>query len=673
MSLSIKAKVISNVIVTSAILIIMFISNKQIFDEINQQSSEIRDHGIKHLLLIKEMQLDVIQVQQWLTDIAATRGLDGLDDGYAEADKYAQDFYEKIDIIKKIHRQRDGLNNKVDGQLDALKSDFTSYYDIGKKMAQSYIDHGPSMGNAMMEQFDPYALKINDQVIKLVEEASNQLISSTNKTIDNIISSENNFITLTLFAIVINIIIGLYLMISISASFKTLIEMINRLVSGDLQIAKLHYGNDEIGKIATLVESLREKLSVIFASMLKEMSHLASSANQLTDISIELNSGSADTMNRAASVSAAAEEMSANMTTIAAAMEQSSTNVDAMAAATEEMCANIAELAGNSEETLASTRRAVTKTEQTSKQVDELGRAANEISLMTETIAAISEKTNLLALNATIEAARAGDAGKGFAVVANEIKELANQTAKATTDIEQKLKMIQGAVKVTISDIGEFSHTITDIDQSVSTIVEAMEQQKLATAEISSNVGQISSGISEVNESVNQSSIASSQVANEISRVSLLSDGLHSSSEIVEKSAAEVGKMVLNVRSSLAQFTLESSGFDASSVKMAHTEWKRKLTAMLSGRQRLKPQDITDHKHCAFGQWYFTEGQERYSQLETFRKIDGQHAAVHELAKRIAQYHNDGKMQEAQDLFVQFKKSVDELFVLLDRLEIESV
>lgn len=83
-------------------------------------------------------------------------------------------------------------------------------------------------------------------------------------------------------------------------------------------------------------------------------------------------------------------------------------------------------------ESYSITDEAVSEAKSASDNVDELGKAAQEISKVTEAITEISEQTNLLALNGTIEAARAGEAGKGFAVVANEIKELARQTAEAT-------------------------------------------------------------------------------------------------------------------------------------------------------------------------------------------------------------------------------------------------
>jgi methyl-accepting chemotaxis protein len=126
--------------------------------------------------------------------------------------------------------------------------------------------------------------------------------------------------------------------------------------------------------------------------------------------------------------------------------------------------------------------------------VAQLDSSSTEIGNVLKLITSIAEQTNLLALNATIEAARAGEAGKGFAVVANEVKELAQETAKATEDIAGRVGAIQTDARAAAASIGQISSVIGEISQYQTTIAAAVEEQTATTGEISRNVSQAASG-----------------------------------------------------------------------------------------------------------------------------------------------------------------------------------
>jgi len=162
---------------------------------------------------------------------------------------------------------------------------------------------------------------------------------------------------------------------------------------------------------------------------------------------------------------------------------------------------------------------AVEQAKKTDTRIADLSLAASRIGDVTQLITTIAAQTNLLALNATIEAARAGDAGRGFAVVAQEVKALASQTAKATSEISTHIAGMQAATQDSVEAIKEISGTIARVSEMAREIAAAVEQQGATTQEISRNVQQaargssdVASNISDVNRSAEDTGSASAKV-----------------------------------------------------------------------------------------------------------------------------------------------------------------
>ena len=167
---------------------------------------------------------------------------------------------------------------------------------------------------------------------------------------------------------------------------------------------------------------------------------------------------------------------------------EASHNVEAIAAASEELSMSMREVASQIAKATAAVQRANNTAQETNDQVSGLATGAEEIGKVVSLISDIAEQTNLLALNATIEAARAGEAGRGFAVVAQEVKNLAEQTARATSEIASQVSEIQASTNNAVGAIGEIVEAIDEINMLTTGIASAVEQQGAATVDISRNI-----------------------------------------------------------------------------------------------------------------------------------------------------------------------------------------
>ncbi len=332
------------------------------------------------------------------------------------------------------------------------------------------------------------------------------------------------------------------------------VDFAKKMSEGDLTQTLGIDQKDEIGILASAMNEMSKNIRNMFQDINTGVETLSSSSTGLSAISQQMMTGAEQTSGKANTVSAATEEMTANMVSVAAATEQAATNLSMVAAASEEMTATITEIAQNSEKARNITVEAVSQVKSASTGMDKLGKAADEIGRVTESITEISDQTNLLALNATIEAARAGDAGKGFAVVASEIKELAKQTATATLEIKEKISGIQNSTSDTVKEIEQISKIINDVNEIVGTIATAVEEQSATSSEIAENVTQASQGIQEVTENVTQSSAVSKEIAKDISDVNQSAGEISNSSSQVNLNADELSTLSKQLKEMAGRF-----------------------------------------------------------------------------------------------------------------------
>jgi methyl-accepting chemotaxis protein len=364
---------------------------------------------------------------------------------------------------------------------------------------------------------------------------------------------------LVLISVACCLLAGILITRSISRPIATATQFLARVSQGDVShdVRPEFLGRkDEVGDLAQSVQQMSEHLRKLVREMSQGVQTVASSAIQLTTASTETAQEVKAMAEKSATVAAAAEESCATTTAISSSMERASANLTSVAGATEEMSSTVAEIASNSEKARVISEKAMAQAQTISAIMSELGRAAQEIGKVTETITDISAQTNLLALNATIEAARAGTAGKGFAVVANEIKELAKQTSEATEDIKAKIAGVQNSTTSAVETIETITGVIKEIGNTVASTAAAIEEQATVTKNVAGEIAQATAVVREVNDQVAQTASVSRSIASDIATVNGATAGIREGGEQVETSASELSRLSEQLKVLVAQFSV---------------------------------------------------------------------------------------------------------------------
>lgn len=472
--MKVKLTIGKQIIILSAVLLFSLISVSVIshysLNKLEEETEFLKKDVTEKLIIVERMKLAVVQVQQWLTDISATRAAKGYDDGYKEAENWAKKFRShSLNYVKLIINDENAIKRQKEMNIA-----FEEYYRMGKRMAAEYISHGPEKGNIVMNEFDPFAERLS-----LILNAQRNSVVTPLKARFQRISSETHNMKLLLLGISVTV-----FFVSIVIAFF-MIKFITKSLSSI---------TFELSSSSELVENTASKVDYSSTS-LSEATNEQAAALQETVASIDEISA----MVRRNSESA---KSSMNLS------EKGQKTLQLGQEAVENMITSVNEINRSNEEI-------VSYMERSNQEISNIVTVIGEIGDKTKVINDIVFQTKLLSFNASVEAARAGEHGKGFAVVAEEVGNLAQMSGDSAKEISSLLDDSIGKVEDTVEKTTEQLEKLMKIGK------EKIEDGVNKAQYCGEIIQDILMQSSEVNHMVKEISVASNEQAQGIQQVTI--------------------------------------------------------------------------------------------------------------------------------------------------------
>ena len=477
---------------------------------ISEHLRHVRDESVAFALTAKDMETDVTQVQQFLSDISATRAMDGLDDGFKEAEKHYREFNASLAKFEQLFASKGDQKSVENSRL--IRANFKIFYENGIRMARAYIDGGPPMGNKLMLDFDKASLALQNSLMPFIKAQMDEMDTAVEKAQSDADRARIVGLILGLLVIVVSAIVARVTVLSITRPLVRMQTSISHAEkNSDFTMLVPVDSSDEVGQTAQAFNQLMGKLGEIISHTRTSIEGVAIASQELNQSIVMVTHGSRQQSEATLEAAASAEELSATMSNMASRTKESE---------------ELSELSrGETQQALAITQETMSGMGQTAHSIKEsagnvamLSKSSDQISGIITVIKEIADQTNLLALNAAIEAARAGEQGRGFAVVADEVRKLAERTGTSTGEIGELINTIQVQIEQTVK-------AMQMADEQVTHSVEMANQATAALEKIGHSGEQINERMKEIVNSIKESDIAIHGIASQLQKVAHMTEG----------------------------------------------------------------------------------------------------------------------------------------------------
>ena len=537
---------------------IMVVVNSILIFQVILENQQVKNLSYPAVSLANELELSVTQVQQYLSDISATRAQDGKDDGFKNAEENAEKFRVALQKLAVLRPEKAEF-------IKEYGEAFNDFYAVGQKMAQTYISYGPSEGNKLMPQFDDKAERLEKFTQQVRVENEKEMALNLEKV---------DFDTKMVLGIMIasglcTFLLSLFLALAITKSFQTILKSIAKDKDGYITIKEVELASkDEFGELAQVLNTLLLQVQGFVKLVSASGEQLAASSEELTastEQSAQVTTQVAATISE---VAASANKQATSVKSTASIVEQMSVSIQQVAAnanAVSSMADKTASAANHGDKAVDAAIDQMKSIEQTvsssTQAVTKLGERSKEIGQIVDAISAIAGQTNLLALNAAIEAARAGEQGKGFAVVAEEVRKLAEQSQESTKQIASLVSEIQNETDSAVITMNDGSREVKVGSEVVNTAGQAFKEIASLIAEVSSQIKgisaaiqQMASGSQQIVESVRAIDCISAEVVGQTQTVSAATEENSASMEQIAAASRALANMAEKLQSAVGKF-----------------------------------------------------------------------------------------------------------------------